>query len=437
MAGFGPGMAYSWPSAYKWSRPSPIQYYHRRTFVISPWWPRVHTLDFARMVKSHLGNGTNTAAFARVMEELRQTYGNPVDSKDLPRPERNTQQPKRKSKSRRPSENNVAARPGTVSGDYRLRLLGITPGRAGIVVESRQRFSLSNEWWGVANLIDCMVAEGDQVVRPWTYSDSSTVYSVCSINGVLEAASAVSRFVRQRLPIESSEYENLPWSHGYQHPVLVRQSTNSGDCGGARSRANCRPAAKTGADETHESQPQLGLQLTVLLRPVIATRDQATWSMTLDVLRRDLVGLIELLVNTPGRWILRLLVGKPEGRYVQLLAHEDGSLLYEASSNNFLEGADRLTSDQEQALASLGWAEPGGENRPNWWSAEATIHPDTRAVAQRVLTTLEKVFGLRASDTITGNIISVRVIAAIHPRPKQPRNLMRSCNPGKPTAGSS
>jgi len=58
--------------------------------------------------------------------------------------------------------------------------------------------------------------------------------------------------------------------------------------------------------------------------------------MTLGVLRRHLVGLIDLLVESPGRWIFILDVGQPGGRYLQILVHEDGSLLYEASSNNAL-----------------------------------------------------------------------------------------------------
>jgi hypothetical protein len=135
-------------------------------------------------------------------------------------------------------------------------------------------------------------------------------------------------------------------------------------------------------------------------------RGPATWTMTLGVLRRHLVGLIDLLVESPGRWIFILDVGQPGGRYLQILVHEDGSLLYEASSNNALGGPDCLTSDQEQALASLGWTEPGGENKPNWWSAEATIHPDTRAVARRLLKTFEEVFGARGSDMITARVLS-------------------------------
>src|ERR1039457_3408535 len=65
-------------------------------------------------------------------------------------------------------------------------------------------------------------------------------------------------------------------------------------------------------------------------------RDQATWTMTLDALRRHLVGLVDLLDDSPGRWIFILDVGRPGGRYVQLLVHEDGSILYEVSSNNAL-----------------------------------------------------------------------------------------------------
>ena len=49
--------------------------------------------------------------------------------------------------------------------------------------------------------------------------------------------------------------------------------------------------------------------------------------------------LIDVLVKSPGRWILILDSGHPGGRYVQLLLYEDGSIVAEASSNNFLEGS--------------------------------------------------------------------------------------------------
>jgi len=135
-------------------------------------------------------------------------------------------------------------------------------------------------------------------------------------------------------------------------------------------------------------------------------RDRTSWTTTLRVLGRDLVRLIDTLVESPGRWILILDVGEPGGRYVQLLVHEDGSILYEASSNNFLEGRDCLSSQQEQMLESMGWSAPEERNRPNWWAVEATIYPETKAVALRLLEALEKVFSVGSSDVINARLIS-------------------------------
>jgi hypothetical protein len=138
-------------------------------------------------------------------------------------------------------------------------------------------------------------------------------------------------------------------------------------------------------------------------------RDQATWTMTLGALRRHLVGLVDLLVDSPGRWIFILDVGRPGGRYVQLLVHEDGSILYEVSSNNALDETDRLSTPQEQALAAMGWNAPRGESQPNWWAIEATISPDTKAVVTRLLKTFEGVFCLRGSDVLTARVLSTPV----------------------------
>jgi hypothetical protein len=135
-------------------------------------------------------------------------------------------------------------------------------------------------------------------------------------------------------------------------------------------------------------------------------RDRTSWRTTLQVLGRDLVLLIDTLVESPGRWILILDVGEAGGRYVQLLVHEDGSILYEASSNNFLEGRDRLNLQQERMLKSMGWTPPGRRNRPNWWVVEATIHPDTEAVALRLLEALKVVFSVGTSGLINARLIS-------------------------------
>jgi hypothetical protein len=135
--------------------------------------------------------------------------------------------------------------------------------------------------------------------------------------------------------------------------------------------------------------------------------EPAVWTMRLSTLHRDLVGLIDLLVSSPGRWILILCVGPHKyGRYVQLLVHEDGSILAEACSNNYLEGSDRLSSEEEAELVTIGWKEPHLSDKPNWWAAWATIHPDTRDVAHLLLGTLEGVYALRGAELITCRLFS-------------------------------
>jgi hypothetical protein len=135
--------------------------------------------------------------------------------------------------------------------------------------------------------------------------------------------------------------------------------------------------------------------------------EPAVWKMRLSTLRRDLVGLIDLLVRSPGRWILILCVGPHKyGRYVQLLVHEDGSILAEACSNNYLEGSDRLSSEEEAELVTIGWKEPHPPDKPNWWAAWATIHPDTKDVAHLLLGTLEGVYALRGTEVITCRLFS-------------------------------
>jgi hypothetical protein len=135
--------------------------------------------------------------------------------------------------------------------------------------------------------------------------------------------------------------------------------------------------------------------------------EPAVWTMRLSTLHRDLVGLIDLLVRSPGRWILILCVGPHKyGRYVQLLVHEDGSILTEASSNNFLDGSYRLSAVEEEKLVAIGWKEPRLPGKPNWWAVQATIHPDTSEVARLVLGTFEGVYGLCGAELITGRVIS-------------------------------
>jgi hypothetical protein len=137
-----------------------------------------------------------------------------------------------------------------------------------------------------------------------------------------------------------------------------------------------------------------------------ARTEPATWTMKLGALQRDLRRLIDLLVESPGRWIFILDAGRPGGRYVQLLVCEDGSIVAEASSNNFLEGSDRLSTEQEGALAAIGWNEPRLPGRPNWWATQATIDPDTTQVARLVLETFAAVYGLHDGDPVAARVLS-------------------------------
>jgi hypothetical protein len=91
---------------------------------------------------------------------------------------------------------------------------------------------------------------------------------------------------------------------------------------------------------------------------------------------------------------------------VQLLVHEDGSILVEACSNNYLEGSYRLSVEEETTLVAIGWKKPRLPDKPNWWAMQATIHPDTSEVARLVLGTFEGVFGLCGTEMITGRMIS-------------------------------
>jgi hypothetical protein len=84
-----------------------------------------------------------------------------------------------------------------------------------------------------------------------------------------------------------------------------------------------------------------------------------------------------------------------------MLVYEDGSIFAEAVSNNFLEGPDRLSAEEETELSAIGWNEPHLPSKPNWWSVQATIYPDTSRLARLVLGTLESVYGLRGTDLVT------------------------------------
>ena len=123
------------------------------------------------------------------------------------------------------------------------------------------------------------------------------------------------------------------------------------------------------------------------------------------------MGLIDLLVKSPGRWILILCVGPHKyGRYVQLLVHEDGSILAEACSNNYLEGSDRLSSEEEAELVAQG--DLVAERLADWLRR----HPDmegrlSRRGARRYATTDDPTWFAAQGEPIVGSGIVVEKVS--------------------------
>jgi len=124
---------------------------------------------------------------------------------------------------------------------------------------------------------------------------------------------------------------------------------------------------------------------------------------TLAELDAHLEELLYRLVFGPGRWVL--IIEDPLGRYVQVLAFEDGSLVAEVVSNHYLEDEQRWGQADGDKLVALGWSAPG-EKRPNWQVSYATISPDIAEVAVLLTATLRTVFGLGEAGPLTVTMFS-------------------------------
>lgn len=90
------------------------------------------------------------------------------------------------------------------------------------------------------------------------------------------------------------------------------------------------------------------------------------------------------------------------GPYVQALRTVDGFRV-EVSSNQFLDGDNQLTPDQEAALVTSGWEAPAPEpnsTSPNWWRDEFTAD----AAHAQILDVLRTILRLDADS------VSVRIV---------------------------
>ena len=121
-------------------------------------------------------------------------------------------------------------------------------------------------------------------------------------------------------------------------------------------------------------------------------------STTLAGLEAGLEGLLSRLAFGPGRWVL--MIEDDRGRYLQVLAYEDGSVLTEVVSNTYLSGDERWSEAEEERLVNLGWGLPEPPRRPNWWEAFPTVSPDIAEVSALLLTTLQVVCGLSDADSV-------------------------------------
>ncbi len=118
---------------------------------------------------------------------------------------------------------------------------------------------------------------------------------------------------------------------------------------------------------------------------------------TLAGLATQLDGLLSRLAFGPGRWAL--IAEDSVGRYVQVLAFEDGSLAAEVVSNNYLPTDQPRSKQDESTLRVLGWGQPG-EGRPNWRVSWPTISPDIGEVSALLMSTLRGAFGLVETDEL-------------------------------------
>jgi hypothetical protein len=119
--------------------------------------------------------------------------------------------------------------------------------------------------------------------------------------------------------------------------------------------------------------------------------------LTVGALTEDLQTMLRLIAMATGRFIV--IVDVPGGRYVQFMGSEAGSLIAECSSNEFLEGPERLSDEAEELLPELGWDWPAPPNQPNWVKVE---HDEAGALDLAVLAahTLRRVLGCAQSDLV-------------------------------------
>ena len=121
-------------------------------------------------------------------------------------------------------------------------------------------------------------------------------------------------------------------------------------------------------------------------------------------LSNDLHGLLKVICERPGRWIL--IVDDASGRCWQAQAYEDGSVTAEVASNHYLPVELHWSAEQETEFVELGWEVPVPPHRLNWWRDEPNTSPPVAEVAQRALSTLSRVFGATVHDRLSTTLFA-------------------------------
>jgi hypothetical protein len=137
--------------------------------------------------------------------------------------------------------------------------------------------------------------------------------------------------------------------------------------------------------------------------------------LRLEHLETCLADVLQFMVNSLSRWIL--IIQMARGRYVQFLASEEGALISECVSNSYLLDTSKLSEDDEELLAELGWGWPSPPKQLNWRTVE--FGPGTTVdCAVLAVHTLRRVFGRRDDDEL-----QVKLFRYVAPAPTATRKV--------------
>ena len=161
--------------------------------------------------------------------------------------------------------------------------------------------------------------------------------------------------------------------------------------------------------------------VTALLVGILGPEDDAksVWVRSCGEVEQHLSAVLTALTGSQERAILIINPAANSNRYVQFLSYEDGSLIIEVVSNQYLTGDDQLSAEGELFLTDQGWtAPPAGEKR-NWQFVDATATPPTVQAAARAMAVVRSVFGLDDDGRVSVQLLvsPVRTGTPLNPHP--------------------